>query len=286
MRLANPMQRLQDWFTQQWVILWGRRIVPEKVFWLMGPFGKQEAKSHDFINHLAKKESLIIERNVSSQGLISSIKELNLSDKASSQLSPIVIDFYENTSCYNLSFSVKWNPLFKFFGILVNKLFSKRIGQLNIPIGSSENSEPIKSELITLSDPKSKEVKYTVWYRTFESTGQVIYSGVYSTCKLPSGKTCVKAVFPLPNGNATVIMSPSVGPDGDLRLDSSGKTFGDPGFYFLLNDSKGEFWAQYIASFHDHLIVSYHEGKLKATQTLKLWGYHVLRFTYTIQPKI
>jgi len=247
----------------------------------MGPFGKPGVIADDFVNKIAEDEGLIIERNAASHGLIVSIKELKLLDADSARLSPKVIDFYEKTGLYKLKFSVKWSPLFKIFGKLVKYLFSNRIEQLNIPTNNVESSKQINSEIITLSDPAGK-LKYTVWYRTFKSSGQVLYSGVYTTCTLPSGKACIKAVFPLPNGNATVIMLPSVGPNGELRLDSSGKKFGDPGFYFLLNDSKGNLWSQYISSFRDQLNVCYHEGNIIAEQTLTLWHWRVLRFNYEI----
>jgi hypothetical protein len=282
MRLADPRQKFQDWFTQQWAIFWGKRIEPEAVPWLMGPFGKSGAIADDFVDKIAGKEGLIIERNAASHGLVFSITELKLSDTEGARLSQAVIDFYEKTSLYQLNFSVEWNPLFKIFGRLVTYLFSNRIKQLNIPTNNIERSKQINSEIITLSDPKSGKVKYTVWYRTFKSTGQVLYSGVYSTCILPSGKACIKAVFPLPNGNATVIMSPSVGRNGELCLDSSGQKFGDSGFYFLLTDSKGNVWSHYIRSFRDQLNVCCHEGNVIAEQTLTLWRWRVLRFNYEI----
>lgn len=284
MSLAYHKQNFQDWFTQQWAILWGKRIDPKIFPWLMGPFGKLGSISDDFINQLANDEGLIIERNIKSQGLIPSINQLNLSDLEMARLSKKVINFYENTSDYNLKFNVKWNPIFKMCGKLVNTLFSRRIQQLNIPLNNTESSRQIKSEIITLSDPISKKVKYTVWYRTFKSNGQVLYSGVYSTCLLPSGKTYIKAVFPLPKGNATVIMSPSVGQNGEFCLVSSGKKFGDAGFYFFLNNSKGKFWSQYISSFCDQLVVYCDNGNLFAKQTLTLWNLKVLRFNYEINP--
>lgn len=285
MSLAYPKQKFQDWFTQQWAILWGIKIDPEAVPWLMGPFGSLGSIGGDFINQLAKDEGLIFEENLTSKGLISSINELNLSNIELAQLSSKVIDFYENTANYNLSIALNWNPVFKVFGILVNKLFSNRIGQLNIPGHNIKSPKSIENEIITLLDPVSKEVKYTIWFRTFKSTGQVLYSGVYNTCTLPSGKTCVKAVFPLPNGNATVIMSPSVGANGELQLHSSGKKFGDPGFYFLLNDSEGNSWAHYISSFRDQLNVFSHNGIIFAEQTLTLWHHRALRFNYKITLK-
>lgn len=282
MGLAYPKQKFQDWFTQQWVILWGKKIDLENEPWLMGPFGDLGLIADDFVLQLAKKEGLIIGRDTTSQGIIPSIENLNLAEDQLNKLSKRVIDFYENTSNYNLDFSVKWNPFFKFFGMLVNKLFSHRINQLNIPTHNSEDSKTIKSEIITLSDAESKKVKYTIWFRTYKSTGKVIYSGVYGTCLLPSGETCVKAVFPLPKGNATVIMSPKVGENGGLTLDSSGKRFGDAGFYFLLNDSKGRLWSQYVSSFRDQLNIFPNKGSILAEQTLTLWRLRVLRFNYRI----
>ena len=254
MRFAYPMQKFQDWVTQQWVILRGRKIKPDDFPWLMGPFGNLDAIGEDFIIRFAEKENLIIEKDSKAKGIIPSMLKLNLSETDFSNLSKNVIRFYENTANHNLDFSVKWNPFFKFFGVLINKLFSNRINQLNIPTKNIDDSESLKSEIINLIDPKTNEIKYTFWFRSIESSGQVIYSGVYGICNLPSGKTCVKAVFPLPNGNATVLMNPSVGENGELILDSSGEKFGDAGFYFLLKDSKGEYWSQFISSFQDKLI--------------------------------
>jgi hypothetical protein len=283
MSFAYPAQKFQDWFTQQWVILWGRRIKPETVPWLMGPFGNLESIADSFVDRLAKEENLVVERNNATSGLIPSIKELKLSEGEYARLSNEIIDFYENTARYKLNFSVQWNPLFKVFGKLVMILFSNRMKQLNIPTSTPGKSDPINSEIITLRDPESGKVKHTIWYRTFVSTGQVLYSGIYTTCILPSGKTCIKAVFPLPRGNATVIMLPSVGPNGELRLDSSGKKFGDAGFYFLLHDSKGEVWSQYVGSFRDHLHVWSNNEKILAEQTLTLWRQRVVQFKYEIQ---
>ncbi|MDQ7918065.1 hypothetical protein RBU60_10795 [Mesonia sp. MT50] len=285
MSLAYSKQNFKDWFTQQWVILWGKKINPKNVPWLMGPFGMLGSIADDFVIQLAKAEGLTIKRNTISQGLISPITQLNLSESEITRLSEKMIDFYENTSDYHLNLSVKWNPLFKGFGILVKKLFSRRIHQLNIPTKNSTHAEAITSEIITLLDPRTNEIKYTIWFRTFESTGEVVYSGVYSTCTLASGKTCVKAVFPLPKGNATVIMSPTVGANGELVLNASGEKFGDPGFYFLLQDSKGNFWTQYISSFRDQLKVYSNKESILAEQTLSLWNQHVLRFKYQIKHK-
>jgi hypothetical protein len=115
-------------------------------------------------------------------------------------------------------------------------------------------------------------------------TGKVIFSGIYSVCTLPSGTSCVKAVFPLPKGNATVMMSPTVGQNGELILDSTGKKFADPGFYFLLSDSKGKTWSKYINSFRDRLIVQLKKMVFQL-HTQRLWSLRVLKFKYHLSQK-
>lgn len=283
MNLADTMQKFQDWFTQQWVIICGRKINPSENTWLFGTFGEVSGIGEKFIHQLAEKEDLTIIRKSNSKGLLDSILSLNLSENEIKKLPKNVIDFYEKTSEYKLQLNVKWNPIFKIFGYVVNRLFSQRINQLNIPANNIQSSENLTSEIIELVAKNTNEVKYTIWLRKFQSTGKVIYSGIYTTCLLPSGITCVKAIFPLPKGNATVILKPSVGEKNELILDSSGNKFGDAGFYFLLNDSKGNCWSKYIKSFTDKLIVSDENEKLKAKQTLKLWRLKVARFEYEMK---
>lgn len=285
MRFAYPMQKVQDWLTQQWVIFRGRKINPTEFPWLIGPFGNLSFIGENFVNEFAAREKLTIHRDAQAGGLIPSISSLNLSETERSKLSSQVIHFYENTARYDLCFSVKWNPLFKIFGVLISRLFSNRLGQLNIPTENSKSFHALKSELITLADPANNEVKYTFWLRSVKSSGQPLYSGVYGIGTLPSGKTCIKAVFPLPNGNATVIMTPNVDANGELILESSGKKFGDAGFYFLLKDSRGAYWTQYIKSFRDRLIISSINGSLSAEQVLTLWHKEILRFKYKIEEK-
>lgn len=283
MNLALTKQKFQDWFTQQWVILWGRKIEPSSDTWLLGPFGELNGIGEDFVFQLAQKDNLIVKRNAPDTGLISGIDTLNLPDSALSVLSDKVIDFYEHTSNYQLKFGVEWNPVFRVFGSLVNVLFSRRINQLNIPTSNISTAEDLSSEVIQLINPETQACRYTVWLRKFVSSGKVVYSGIYGTCTLPSGITCIKAVFPLPMGNATVILKPSVGQNNELMLDSSGRNFGDAGFYFLLQDSKGINWAQYISSFKDNLVVRDAGETIKACQTLKLWNLKVARFNYDIR---
>lgn len=283
MGIAYKKQSIQDWITQQWVIVFGEKIDKKNHNWLLGPFGGTNGIGQKFINQLAEKEHLTIDNQKKNKGLIQSIDQLNLSTNELNVLSQDVIDFYQNTSNYDLQLKAKWSPLFKGFGILIRTIFSKRIEQLNVPIRSITSSEALTSEIIHLKDPKTNEVKRTVWLRTFKLTGQVVYSGVYDTCTMPSGRTCIKAIFPLPNGNATVILTPEIGKNGELVIDSAGQGIGDSGFYFLLKDSKGQLWTKFVKSFKDKLVVRSLNNRITASQTLTLWNLRVLRFEYEIK---
>tara|TARA_B100000378_G_scaffold39049_1_gene29275 strand:+ start:2216 stop:3091 length:876 start_codon:yes stop_codon:yes gene_type:complete len=280
--IALPTQKLQDWLTQQWVILKGKPVDIATENWLLAPFGNLGVIGENFIEQLAENENLKVQRKTSS-GLLKTINDLSLLEKELERLATEVIDFYEHTAQYQLGFSIRWNPLFKGFGSLVNLLYSNRIQQLYLPTRNLKKDEKISSELIQLVDKQSKRVVYTIWLRTFIDTKKVIYSGIYSTCRLPSGKVCIKAVFPLPQGNATVIMKPSVDDKGALTLDSSGKKFGDAGFYFVLKDKNEKTWATYIQSFQDRLTIHFRHNKLYAEQRLHLWRQQVLQMNYSIK---
>lgn len=285
MEFAPLKQNFQDWVTQQWVIQFGKKIIPHKNEWLLGPFGKTKGIGEKFIEELAEAENLVVDNSKRKRGLIQSVNQLNLSQQELNGLSKNVIDFYENTSNYEFDLNVKWNPFFKISGSLLKVLFSNRIEQLNLPMENSKNSKALKSEIIYLIEKNTKELKRTIWLRTFKESKQVVYSGVYETCTVPDGKTCIKAIFPLPNGNATVLLEPSVGENGALILNSSGKKIGDSGFYFLLNDAKGNLWTKYIQSFKDKLVVSSNNEKITAEQTLTLWNLRVLTFEYKIKKR-
>jgi hypothetical protein len=283
MGIANKNQSIQDWITQQWVILFGKKIDESKHRWLLGPFGGSNGIGIKFIEQLAKDEHLVIDNKKKDKGLFESIEQLNLSTNELKSLSKEVIDFYQNTSNYDLQLQAKWNPIFKGFGLLVRAIFSKRIEQLNVPIQNLDDSSELTNQIIHLCGSESNKIKRTIWLRAFKSTGQVVYSGVYETCTIPSGKTCIKAIFPLPNGNATVILTPKVGKNGELILDSAGQRIGDSGFYFLLKDSNGQLWTKFIKSFKDKLVVRSVNNRITATQTLTLWNLRVLKFEYNIK---
>lgn len=275
-----------DWLTQLWVKVTGHKFAPDVYPWLIGPHGNTNLIKDIYVQHLANDNNLRVVKNHLDFGLVESIADYNLSKTDLRRLNPKIIDFYETTINYEFEVWSKWCGAFYPFGWLVNLLFSRRLQQLNLPLDPMDTSLGISSEIIKLKD-NDDVTHYTVWYRILKSRREVIYSGVYTTCYLPKiEKTCLKVVFPLPNGNATVIMSINIMEDGALDLRSDGTEFGEPGFYLTLTDHTGNYWAKYLPSFHENIYVyEDKEGIVRANHNLKIWGMYFLKLHYRINAK-
>lgn len=278
---------LQDKITQIWVKTTGRRINPKDFAWLIGPAGNTDIIKDRFITKLAEEENLEICKNQPNSGLLEQIEELGLSEEEKHRLNPKVADFYENTSEYEFEMWSEWNGIFKLFGRILSIVFSKRLQQLNLPLNSIDTAKGLKSEIIKLKCKETKKTNWTIWYRILKSTEDVIYSGVYTTCRNPSYEfPLLKVIFPLPNGNASVIMKKNIEEDGALLLSSDGKRFGDNGFYFTLTDHKGNHWARFVKSMHEWIRVYEDEEKvLRADHNLNFYGLRFLDLHYKMTRK-
>jgi hypothetical protein len=287
MRINNKAGHLQDRITQVWVKVTGKRFDIEKESWLIGPIGNTEIINDKFIQDLAKKEDLEIYQNLNESGLLESFNELELTVEEKKLIHPKISEFYERTSNYNFEIWSEWCGFFKPFGWLLSIIFSKRLQQLNLPLSSLQSAKGIKSSIIKLVDKINKVTQWTVWYRILKSTNDVIYSGVYTTCKVPNypGKF-LKVVFPLPNGNAIVIMRKEILNDGSLKLCSDGRKFGDNGFYFTLTNHNGKYWARFVKSMHEWITVYVDEESiLRADHNLKFYGLPFLNLHYKMTQK-
>lgn len=271
-QIQNPL----DWITQFWNIALGKKASPDADAWLLGPIGAVNESASQFVERIAMQDGLTVHRNTPSSGLAESTDDWAVS------INPKVKDFYRRTSDFKLSVTMAWKPGFGTLGYLIAKLFSRRIQQLNLPQTSSSDIA-FDSDFLQLIDGNGRN-QYTIWHRSIKDTGEVVFFGIYSTCRIPSGELCVKVIFPLPCGSATVIFRPQSDQDGNLLLVSSGKGYGDPGFYFLVQDGQGCLWKHYLPSFREVIMVSEgRDGNLTAEHTSRLWSFNVYRMKYKIE---
>lgn len=278
---------LSDWLTQLWVKSSRYKVNVKEEKWLYGPIGEPKTIGESYFNDFAKKNGLLIDSNLSDAGLVNDFSHLDSQHFCTDKVDPRIIDFYENTSNYALDIWSEWSTLSKPFGWLLSVLFSKRIQQLNLPVSALDSSRGITSEVITLRRKTDMATQYVGWLRKVVKTGNIIYAGAYTSCTPPNlGYDCVKVVFPLPNGNATVILWPENLPDGSLKLHSSGNNFGDAGFYLLVHTTNGKAHVKYVKAMKEtlHVYIDQHE-ELRTDHTFRFCGVTFLRLHYRIRKK-
>lgn len=218
MWLDDTRGSLVDWMTQHWVQLTGRTVSPADHPWLAGPAGRPTGIGTGFFDDYAAEKGLRVLHGQAG-GLIPSFDELRSTAFDPGAISPVVVDFYQRTDADDLDAWSQWTGAFRPFGWALAVLFSRRLQQLNVPLSNLDTSRGMTSAVVPVVDATTNRPVFTAWVRQLVATGNVIYAGAYSTCTVPGSPTpCVRVVFPLPNGNATVLMRPVAHPDGSLSL--------------------------------------------------------------------
>lgn len=260
----------------------GRRHAGADVGWLLGPIGGATIGDRPY-EEIARAEQLSIERLATAGGLLRSFDEL-ASDAFDPRLvDPRIRDFYEDTAGYRLdTWASVHFPARLALWLLVTTI-SRRVQQLDLPLDGLDTARGIASEIILLRD-RQGTVRYTGWFRRRVHDGRVLFTGFYMTQRVPvRGVTCVKAVFPMPDGNATVILRP-VNDGADLHLTSVGDAFGDVGFYRLHRSGDGvRVWR--VGHLHDtlHLYVD-DEGCVRCDHQIRFLGLDVITLQYRMTP--
>lgn len=286
MWLDDRKGRLVDWLTQRWVQATGRSVSLAAQPWLDGPAGRPAGIGARFFDDYASAHGLRVFHGHPS-GLIAHFDSLRSSGFDPSHISPGVVAFYSSTSAYDLDAWSQWAGLFRPFGWALAALFSRRLQQLNVPLSGLDTSRGMTSEVVSVVDAVTGSTVFTAWVRQLVATGDVIYAGAYSTCVVPDGAApCVKVVFPLPNGNAMVLMRPVAHADGSLTLVSAGESFGSPGFYFTVHGPGRNVWARYVRSLRESIHVYESDGHVRADHVLTLWGLTFLRLHYRLRRRL
>ncbi len=288
--LGSKRGYLSDWVTQRWVHFTWRRVSLTLEPWLAGPIAPTTGIGHDYFAALARLEGLRLHQPDTAVGVISDFTTLRGPSFQPSDVHPSVAHFYEQTSGYELDAWTEWCGLFRPFGWLLAVLFSRRLQQLNVPLSGLDTSRGLTSEVLQFNDPATDSPRLTAWFRRLRGNGNVLYAGFYSVCTIPGhSEPCVKVVFPLPNGNAIVIMRTECRADGSFVVTSAGDRFGEPGFYFTVHGDFGTVWARYVRALRESIHVFPAEnGLLRADHVLTYFGATFLRLHYRMrrQPRI
>jgi hypothetical protein len=273
-----------DWVTQRWVQLSGRRVRLKEAEWLSGPTGPTTAIGPQVFERDASARGLVLRDDDGPIGLIPDFSSLASNAFDPGQIEAAVRDFYQQTSRYEVDVWSEWRGAFKPFGRLLAVLFSRRLQQLNVPLSPLDTSQGIESRLFQYRDPSHNQVAYTAWVRRLIGSGNVLYAAAYSTTEIPGQPGfCVKVVFPLPNGNAVILMRPEAHADGSFSLVSSGRNYGETGFYFTVMANEAEAWVRYLPTLRETITVYPDGPSARANHLLTLWGAEVLHLHYRLR---
>jgi len=222
------------------------------------------------------------------QGLIPDFRSLDGETQSLADVAPEVRAFYEETSAYDLDAWSEWHGLFRPFGKVLSLIFSTRLQQLNVPLSPLDSAKGMTSSVIQMREIASQRIVQTAWVRQLHATNNVLYAGSYSICMVPGWRCpCVKVVFPLPNGNAIVIMKAQAHEDGSLAPQSIGKTFGDPGFYFVVHEKGAGATARYVKSLKEEIrVYAAENNSVRADHKLWFCGVEFLRLHYRMRRQL
>ncbi len=215
--------------------LFGRTHQRSELGWLMGPFGGDVIGDSPY-QEAAEAEGLTLERNPADGGLLPSFAALGGEGFDAGAVHPLIRDFYEHTTAFAMDvWSRSFFPANLALALLVTTL-SRQVNQLNFPLSPLDSARGVTSDIILLRAPDGS-VRYSGWLRKLgapdDAAARVLYTGFYLAARAPRERApCVKVIFPMPRGNATVLLRPEVGEGGAFLLDTkSPRGFGGAGFY-------------------------------------------------------
>ena len=274
-----------DLLTQRWVRITGRRTSRSETPWLDGPVGDPFLIGSGFFDRWAEREGYDVVRDGPPRGLVSDFDRLRGPTFRPELVHADVRRFYEETSEYELEAWSEWCGAFRPFGWLLARIFSRRLQQLNVPLQPLDTSHGTDSEVMHLRSRSTGRVEMAAWVRHLRRDGNVLYAGSYSVVSVPGhADPCIRVVFPLPNGNGTVILKPSVEEGGALTVLSKGRTYGEPGFYFTVRDGRDGFWMRYVKTMRESIRVYPAEnGDVRADHVLWIFGLVFLRLHYRLR---
>lgn len=222
--------RRRDRLTQAWVRATGRSVHLAADAWLDGPVGDVDRIGTDVFAREAGARGRRHESGGDGHGLLEDLSALHGPGFDAARVDERIRDFHERTSAYEFDAWSKWTGIFRPFGGMLARLFSRRLQQLDVALSPLDTARGITSEVGTVRDEGGVR-RYATWVRRTNDTGDALYVGAYSTCR-PSGAEgrCIRVVFPPPNGHAAVVMRPEAGADGSFTVRSDGRRFGEAGF--------------------------------------------------------
>jgi hypothetical protein len=188
-----------------------------------------------FFREFAKKVHATITRGEDT-GLMESLDSLSSSLFVPSLVHPIIREFYEHTSRFDLDYQINWNPLVRPFGELYLRLIAQRMQQLQIPL-DTETLGALDSWLELIDLDKDGTADFRCWIRVRKDSRIPVYVGAYKTYRSfldDFSASYVTVAFPIPGGTISTVLTPrNLDPDG-MELNSRVPISSENGVYLII----------------------------------------------------
>ena len=145
------------------------------------------------------ENSLIEEKEYT--GLINKVIDFDSKQFNTKNVSPLIIDFYENTKEYELKATIHWSRWFWPFAFLYEKI-SRRVQQIHLGMGN--RLERMYGEIVAIKDEKDGRNDVRAWVRKNEQN-ETIFVALYSQHEY-NEETYMNIALPLPYANMTGIL--------------------------------------------------------------------------------
>lgn len=275
-----PALAALDRGTRMFWRLRGRRVdLAGEHAWLRAPMPRTSAIGDAWLHDAADTLGGRVAK-ASGAGLIADMASLDGPGFRAADLHPNIREFYEHTSDWRMEVWTEWNPVFQPGGELISRVWAKRVQQLALPTRPLQVAGGMDSRVELILDARGEQLA-AGWIRTLRTTGEYVYSGCYSTRRLPDERQpSVHVAFPLERGNVQVFLQPSVDVGGHLRLSSPSGQFGSNGAYVVVDE--GGTYAARIPIHEEFRVYVDREGTLRTDHYLSLWGAHVVQLHYKL----
>jgi hypothetical protein len=236
----------------------------------------------DYVEQLAKVRGGTFRRNPPDVGILASLDSLDGPDFEAHRVHPLIREFYEHTSRFQLSIVPEWRRWMKPGYEIFKRLVAQPLGQAAIPSNIEEAQRGMVSTIDTIDLDEDEEIDIRGWIRTFADSGKPIYVGIYTSFR-HEDRGYVSVGFPIPSANFTATLEPRNSGEHDLRLTSRSE-LAFPGHYLSSVDSERDaLTVLKLLSFQEEIYVFVADRELKTDHSFYLAGQRFLTLHYEIK---
>ncbi|MFI5931923.1 hypothetical protein [Actinoplanes sp. NPDC051494] len=271
-------------FRDPQVSLLAERVTAESLPFVVPLEARNRYVGVDYVQALAEVLGGSYQADAQDVGIVGSLDDLAGPRFDPAGVEPLVREFYERTTRFQLDIVPEWRLWVRPGYLLYRTLVARPVGQANVPMNQRETLRGVRSRIDTITPDGTGPIGVRGWIRSFADTDEPIYVGIYTTYR-HEGNGYVSVGFPVPHGSFTATLLPLPRPDGGLVLTSHSE-LEHPGHYLTYIDPETrELTTLAVPGFAERLDVFTDNGELRAEHAFTLYGLPFMVLHYTIRRK-